>query len=347
MRLFSKIILVFLMASCSAYGQINMTIGNYPEDTTPGNGLPHKHFRKFIGEFRFEQEPKPLTPTRVNFTLEVLPKRLFFPQGDWTLKIKYDSKYIELLSDSIFIWPGDKVEGDQFHGSIEFIPKVGGMNAFSLILLGCRPCFLDVQWCFDGEGKLTFLGRERTMTTPCEDIKTTFYDSDTITILERDESKRYNSMFGYSILITPPFKMGDTSTVTYSLKSNFYLPEGFDMDFSLFGMTGVEFPREYRSSINKEELIEISIKVIPHEINSRHYINVFFSSNIFDSGEKRVSKEIRCFSVFKESGELKYISDHDFYHLDLSHFPTNFRPYSYSKDSRQFEIIREDGSKDK
>ena len=151
------IIILTIGITSSPTAQVNNHISDYAIDARESSG-PESFRRPFVGEYEFETLPKPLKPTKVNFTLEVNQFPWPIPQEDWEVVVGYERKYMRLIGDSSFFWPAPHQTGDRFSGSFEFVPLISGYWEFGLCLPHSRDLWLPVGLCFDPDGNLTYLG---------------------------------------------------------------------------------------------------------------------------------------------------------------------------------------------
>ena len=101
--------------------ETNCQINHFIECTETEFGIsPFGGTKRFTGSFTFEKSPEPLTPVRVNFTLNVTDENQPYSQDDWLIKPGFPHHAASLISDTMSVWPGPHKSGDSYSGSIEF-----------------------------------------------------------------------------------------------------------------------------------------------------------------------------------------------------------------------------------
>jgi len=178
-----------LATSIPVSGQINLEIAGY--DTTVHLKMPrvYRHMRPFVGTFTFQEAPRPLDPVRVDFSLTVRNDYdSYYDVDPWDIKVLWDTKAMRLVGDSLFPWPGPHPIGAELSGSFEVIPLLSGLHGFSVYWdePGLYDSKLDVSWCFDKDGVLSFLDRVELIgrrAPDCTQDWCTFFNEDTVYVV--------------------------------------------------------------------------------------------------------------------------------------------------------------------
>ena len=334
------IVLVFIFLNISVNAQ---RVSRQFEVTYEGTSL--------LATFDFSTLPKPLEPVTVNFTLEIVDsvRGVFSSMEDWDFTIN-TQKYIEILGSNTFTWFGSHEIGDTYSGSFQILPRTSGNNAivirYAIFDKYYPKLELSIALCFDTNGKLLFLGNSGTNSTDCNPRRTTFFDQDSIHILERYQTD-YGRMtlFNYSINVQPPFKIGDTSTVQYRLVSYGNYDKGIDLVFESYAMDIVLLPKKIDYSITKNQTLEFEVKVVPLAVRTSPRLWLFMnrSQDVFPfTGER--NQQILISTIFNEDGTLSAVSDHSFERMnDL--LPESFTEYDI-KIHRSYMKISNDVEKD-
>jgi len=296
--------------------------------------------RLFQGEFDFEQLPAPLETVKVNFTLEIA-RDIVIPEGDWEIKLGWDRKAMRLLGDSVFVWSGSHSLGSTYSGSFELVPLLSGFNGFQLYMPGEEEDgALDVKWCFDKDGSLTFLGKEEIgdqFKNQCTLHQCTFFNEDSVHMIQRDMESYPDpkQLFITTMTVCPPFNIGDTSTVRYHLVAGDDLNVPLEIELTGRGMQVVSNPERLPTTVSRADIIDYEIKVVPLAVRGIHHLRL----NLRRPGHLSSSKEryfncIDCFAVFRNDGSLRFISDVGLGGLDETFLPDAFPPLKVGDNQR-------------
>jgi hypothetical protein len=300
-------ILVFILItaiSSSPTAQVSTHIGNYVSDA--------KYTRNFVGEFDFETLPEPLKPSRVNFTLEVAETRVPAPPLDWEIKVRYEPKYMRLISDSVFFWPAPRSIGDRMSGSLEFIPLVSGYWEFTLELVGplYRGSTLPVGLCFDPDGNLTYLGNRKRNQVDCDYPRTTFFNTDSVHIIQYAQSlQNPDLIFNYSMTIAPPFRAGDTSRITYHLMTVRNMPNPVCLIVESDGFVLTTLPEPLNGPYLVGQELELYFEVVPQAVPSAIRLTVDFEEQTPNNGRDVMRQHTVCRAVLSDDGSLRLVGD--------------------------------------
>ncbi len=313
------IILTFSLLSASVAGQINQRIDNYSHQV---DHLYGDLTRPFVGSFDFVTLPEPLQPTRVNFTFEVLHEHV--PDGDWTMKVYYQPKVMRLMSESTFVWPGPHPVGAIYSGTMEFIPLASGLHGFSVALKGQEGGRLFVTWCLDQDGQLTYLGQPNSR-IDCSRTTCTFFNEDSVHIMQQVRDPHPGELFSYSITVQPPFVIGDTSTVRYRLTAVEDILNEIDIRLNALSMQLVSEPNGIPCPLHQGDEVEVVFRVVPLAVRDRQGVVLQLRLPSETISERR-NQPIPCYGVFYDSGELRFIADETLNFIDTVLLPTAFRP---------------------
>ncbi len=331
---------VLLILSTSAAGQINQEIGDYSKIVDLKFARLSGHERPFVGTFSFEEPPQPLEPVTVHFTLTVCSDYSYYKGDTWKIRVQWGKKAVRLLSDSVFHWTGTHAVGDQFSGTLEVVPLLSGLSGFSVYWdePGLIDGKLDVRWCFDHDGNLSFLGKmEVKDIRDCTADRCTFFNSDSVHIVQRDYPPSSFDLFSSDYTVLPPFRIGDTSTVRYRLKATEPLPNELFIEINTVGMELIGKPNRILPGIDKGEPVYYEVRVVPQPVRDTHKLVLRVRDLARGVGERH-SYIVSCNSVYNSDKSLRFITDDDLWGLDSTLLPQNFRPLAEG-DS---EIIRID-----
>ncbi len=293
-------LLVVVLTCAPGMGQIATTITGFPETVHRKFTNLNEHRRPFVGTFEFLAVPEPLTPVTVNFTLEVVEPK-YLPDGDWTVRIFHYRKDVRLMTDSMLIWPGPHPPGATLTGALEFVPLTSGHKWLKLRVPGFSDGELTVQWCFDQDGLLMFLGKAEDKPSFGHPPECTFFDKDSVHMIQRYEADPQEwKLFSHEISIVPPFQIGDTSTVTYFLTALRDIYSGCDLEVNGRNSRIVGWPRAGLSPASRGETQAVRIRVVPDAIRDIHSLDLIPGSG----------RSIQCCYMFREDSTLRFISDH-------------------------------------
>ena len=343
-------ILVFLLITVivsSPTAQIHDHIGDYQIDVGwPSMAEP---YRIFVGEFDFVTLPEPLKPTKVNFTLETTEWSGRIQDADWTVKLGNEPKYMRVLGESEFFWPAPHNPGDRFSGSFEFVPLISGYWEFRLHLPGYRATFLPVGLCFDPEGNLTYLGKQKRQLVDCDHPMTTFFNDDSVHIIEIHEARTSpNHLFSYEMTIKPPFRIDDTSTVVFRFQALDDFPDGVFMRLESLSAILTGLPDPIAGPVHKGDSVIVRLTAVPLPVTDYvHFYLELSDESDFGMGGGRI-QTVFCKAVYNADGSLRMVGDDamSFGHPEPTDlYPSSFRPRE-SRDYRRITIEPTAKSKD-
>ena len=304
-------ILVFILITAitsSPTAQVNSHIGDYAVDVGwPSMAEP---YRIFVGEFDFVTLPEPLKPTRVNFTLETTEWSARIQDADWTVKLGYEPKYMRVLDESEFFWPAPHNPGDRFSGSFEFVPLISGYWEFRFHLPGYRATFLPVGLCFDPDGNLTYLGNQKRQSVNCNYPMTTFFNEDSVHIIQVHEFRKSpNHLFSYEMIIKPPFRIDDTSTVIFRFEALDDFPDGVFMRFETLSANLTTLPDGIAGPVHKGDSVLVRVTAVPLPIINYGLFHLDLSDGPDFGMEGSRIQTIFCTAVFNADGGLRMVGD--------------------------------------
>lgn len=288
-------------------------------------------FRAFVGSFDFEQLPEPLKPTKVHFTLtatrDSIPR---LPNQDWVLKLHFTDA-VQVLSDSVFIWPQPHRIGDEFTNTIEFVPLTSNYNEMTVYLAMGEGTFtlpriwdqgISFAWCFDDDGTLQYLDN-RSSKGFCESETMVFFDKDSIIIPQLNELAWYE-LFKYSITVKPIPRIGDTATAHFRMIPVREIPSKYKLELRARCFEVVSYPEETELNFIEGEELDLAIKFIPKSVRKGHNFGICF---------RYEHSQVMPFDlVFHEDSTLKYVCISGIDLLPQEMFPTNFRTFNSAAD---------------
>lgn len=292
--------------------------------------------------FDFQVLPGPLTTAQATLILEIVRGQAGDTfEGDWEFSIGANPTTVKWLSDQTVIWAGNKVHGDQLVVHIEFISVRSGSNGFSFAfshLLG-QGYGVRVAWCLDGDGQLLGLyNPKHNRMVPCTGAGSFFFDQDSVSIPEPNITSDARIPFNTRMTVTPPFRIGDTSTVRFYLTAKETIPGGLDFRFSTVHMAIISFPDRVDYSISAGETVEFAVDVVPAAVRNVQTIGLESDFDFHTTGrESRLSTQA-CSAVFNEDGSLRYIDFYGLGQIDKGLLPMNF-PEAANNGSRDYKSI--------
>ena len=299
------IIIMLLLAQCgtSARGQINRVVEDFQTEDT----ISHAAYRRpFVGRFEFQTLPAPLSIVHVDFTLEVNSEESDIPKGDWQIQVLYERRTMQLLSDTVFTWPGSHPLGATYSGWLEFVPTASGEGWFTIQLP--MPGYLHgrglcVGYCLDMDGNLTMLDK-REFYLNCERHACQFWAGDTIHVAGYFEERApTHDLVHYTYSVSPPFCVGETSQVVYHLTAIADALDGYSIDISTRGFKVTSLPDSVLKPLHTLDEWDIRLEVIP--IALPQYNKLFLE---VCSASRSLSTVITCETIFNGDGTLKCIS---------------------------------------
>jgi hypothetical protein len=326
-KIFALIAGLSILAA-TATGQINRDIGGFAEHLNLVHSSLDHNDRPFVGTFEFENLPEPLKPVRVNFTLTVCRDYKYLKANPWPIRVDWLKKGVQLIGDTLFLWPGPHDIGDEYSGSIEVVPLSSGLFGFSFYLdsPGLITGGLAVQWCFDHDGVLSYLGKvEPGAIVPCTYDWCTFFDRDSVHVVQDIyEDELSDELFFVEYTIIPPFRIGDTSLVRYALTAMTAVRNVLDVEINTSGMTLISDPPRLKAGIAQGEVIIYDLLVVPQAVQGVHNLTLCLRNVNREADEHRCNT-IVCHSVYSDDGSLRFISDRDLSAVDQGLLPKGFR----------------------
>jgi len=327
------IVIVLMIFSSISQADIKSFIEFDTTKFAPRNGgIPRVH----VGSFEFEQLPAPLKPTRVSFTLTAIEHSIKkLDEDDWQIKLFYEDNQVQILSDTIFYWPGPHKPGDQYTNSFVFKPLMAGPWRILLAIPGIGNG-IAFEWCLDADGNLLYLDQEKALREPCNAIKPVTFFEDSVLLLQSPESKR-TWPFECEILIKPPPRIGDTSTISYKLRSNQDIPKHCEAKFRFYNMDVIPITDKLDFPLSKDQLIYNKLKFVPKKVRRGHKILLNYTGCSTGTKSGRDRQSIKCSFVFNQDGTLRYASTGS-----LGSVPENLLPKSLPEpdpSKRPVEII--------
>ncbi|MEW6050682.1 MAG: hypothetical protein AB1644_06425 [Candidatus Zixiibacteriota bacterium] len=335
-----RVLLSLLLLCCSdlSLGQIQQQFESHMSsdgDHPDGRNWP------FFGKFSFEQLPQGLDTAVVYCTLTVVREEAG-PIGSWPIRVAYSSKAITLLSDSVFYWNGSHRNGDVFSVTLRFIPLTSGR---STVLLYLRPEGLNIdyavfylngvsfEWCLDEDGRLTALGPSPNATQDCEPLPVTFYTRDHF-IMQQTPSLSSWSLCDYEIDGSTSVRIGDTAVLSYHFKANRDLPEGYDLAYRGQSVQLLTGSAEIGKPYLKGDTFTVTVSFIPLKVRNNHSLLAEISDRTAAEDDVYGTQLIRCQFIFRDSGNLRYVSDEP-WSVPRSVWPSNLPWADSEKDNSQ------------
>ena len=319
------LIIVMIMICGVTSAQINRHIDyDSLKNNPPEYGHPWDRY--FFGSFDFETLPGPLTPTRVNFTLEAakddVPEK---DDKDWIVQVLYPRHAVKLLGDSLFLWPKPHHIGDIYTGILEFMPLISGRFDVSLVRKGTRGA-VAFRYCLDEDGNLLNLNRVKSRDIECDVHPVNYFYMDSIVykyIARNVESE----LFNYHMVITPLPKIGDTSTITIYLNAAQDIPNGCDIRINGHCFEVIQNLQAIDYAIYEGQQVQLSFKFIPLPIEVGHWLSVTLSTESKKLYKKKEEHHIPLNLLFNDNGSLRYFSNiRSFNQLSKDRLPKGFFP---------------------
>jgi hypothetical protein len=274
-----KTTMIILMLAGSAMGQIYQVIDDFSLKRFPS---PYTEWRPFVGRFEFQSLPEPMRPVTVNFTLEATLENQYL-EGDWGIRITFDPKYMDLIGDTLFTWSEPHPKGSKFSGSFQIVPLTAGLHGFKVELArrGYGHVALAVEWRLDPDGNLELLDKAREKGTVRYSYQPwSFFDKDSIQMRQQYVSKSRaaspNELVEWKATVTPPFRIGDTSTVRYEFVALQNLVHRLMLDVNLRGMDLVSTSEKISPPLMTGDIASWEIKVVPLAVMDVHEIDLHF-----------------------------------------------------------------------
>jgi len=129
----------------------------------------------------------------------------------------------------------------------------------------------------------------------------------------------------YHYTISPPFRIGDTSTVRYYLTTNYSLTSDSEVQLGTSGMKLVSNLMPVRGGINKGETLEYEIQIVHLDVRDVHKLFLRLIHMPAQGGDTCYS-DIACYSLYNNDGSLRLVSDRTLWDVDSTLLPTAFRP---------------------
>ena len=320
MRIMAILSIVCVLGVATSHSQINEVVGGF--DKVVGTKFPRLDHgaRPFIGEFRFAAMPLPLQAVRVDFTLTVCYDYRYIGMDPWPIRIQWDSKALAVIGDTLFQWPGQHSLEDQFSGSFEVMPLMSGSGGFSMYLdkLGFIDGKLGVKWCIDIDGGLTYLDKLEPKQAPieCTQCRCVFFDETDIHVVQREDP---SDLFHTEYKITPPFKAGDTSKITYTLTALEDIEDSLSIHVVAEGMTVVSIDQPAARLLKKGDMLALTLHVVPLLRTGVPGITVRVAAPMSETkSDSRCYSIMPCYYILNEDGTLRCISDEHLYLDDTS-----------------------------
>ncbi len=276
----------------------------------------------------FEELPQPLKPARGTITmtrdssLDGMPATLFQQMG-----FDVSEKYVDWLSERIVDIPSPMEAGDVHTLPIEFTVLESGQVDFSMywvnIPLTMRGYEGRVVWCINGDGDLEYLGSNLTQGGWARQPgRATFFDQDSVRILQRTRGEVGSNIFAGYCKIEPPFKIGEPSTVCFNIEMVESHAYGLDLEVSFGHMLVSDYPEPIKGPVYAGETFEICLTVVPLPVRELHDISL----SVYDEQGSPNKEVISITSLFADDGTLRYISNGglDFVEQDSTLLPKSF-----------------------
>lgn len=305
---------------------------------------PFERRKIFSAVVEFKELPSPTAPVTVDFTLKVTEETAGeFSKEDWVIKLYYYDNTVRITGDTVFTWPGPHKVGDTFVGSFEFMPLRAGLWRLSFGFAGRMRDFPNtVEWCFDEDGVLKYLGppvrRNRSM---YDYPKVTFFNNDEVVL--KEFSREGPAPFEYEIVMMPAPRVGDTATVHFYLTAKEDIGANSEITLETFGMSLPSPPEKFNLPVDSGQYIEYTLQFVPQPVRDVHKIKIRFK---YLSLKKNLSasETIGCNMIFDSFGNLKYIRDWSLGGISSDKYAANL-PMADSQKSRKRIKIHEDEDK--
>ncbi|PKK83748.1 MAG: hypothetical protein CVT49_06935 [candidate division Zixibacteria bacterium HGW-Zixibacteria-1] len=305
-------ILLLLFFAATANSQISR---QFTVDVTRAPVWSDTRSSVFTGTFTIRDIPEPNKRVKVGYTLEVIKElpESAFAKEDWALRLYYYDNVVQVLGDTLFVWPGPHYRGQIYTGSFEFMPLVSGNWDITFYYQGHEGYLLpsnylkgiSLQWCIDEDGTIHYLGPKRyDIERTCENARVSFFSKDSV-FFKLFPEQRGQESFEYEIMVAPLPKIGDTSTILFDLKANKDIPEGCRIDLHTFGLTLPIPPDKLSPPFYKGQEILYVVKIVPMSFRDEHRITLILMQNgEFDNNH--LTQAIGCSMIFDDDNNLRY-----------------------------------------
>lgn len=316
--------MALLILAGGARAQISTHIAGYSEMVPEGGRVDRP--RPFVGVFDFVKLPAPLQEAEVNFALTAQ----LASEEDWEVSVWAlgAENRVDIVGDSVHVWKAPIEVGDQFKGTIKFIPLASGSTGMDVgaLKFGGIEVGLTFSWCLSEDGELLSLGNSETdpkLINDCKAFTTYYFPTDSVYLTKAPYEQRLR-MFGHEIVVKPVPKVGDTSFVAFKLTANRDLPDGLDFGVSSVGMDVVSVPGSLSDPILVGQQLTLTVGVVPRPINAREYLYLQVFEDLAQRG-KGDSQKFRVDFIFDNQGNLKYTTPYWFKSDACKRAPDAFR----------------------
>lgn len=275
------LILSLAVAGQNLYAQVNLEFET--RKSTYGDLQRYGAPAPFVARFRLEKEPAPLDTVLVHYSLTIVKEHPLGLDTTWQMKIEYQSRSVELIGDSLFVWEAPHKIGDTYEGTLKLIPLRSGFQAIYIYRHYTKPVAeailrangVSFEWCLDQDGNVTFVGSSEGRPVDCNVMRVVYFDEDGLAFRSGD---RRLHMFGYTGSIQSLPAIGDTAELIVQLTVNRDLPDGYDLDIIGDCTKIVSGPKNTGEAIFKGDTVEIAITFVALPLRGPHKVILHFES---------------------------------------------------------------------
>lgn len=259
----------------------------------------------FVARFRFKKEPAPLDTVLVHYSLTIVKEHPLGLDTTWQMKIAYQSRNVELIGDSLFVWEAPHKIGETYEGTLKLIPLRSGFTAIYIYRQYTKPVAegilmangVSFEWCMDQDGNVAFIGSSEGRPVDCNVMHVVFFDDNEVVFRAGD-----GASIDYTTRLRSIPAIGDTAVLSVQLTANMDSPMGYNLLVRGICAKILSGPETTSEAISKGDTIEVTISFIPLPLRGPHKIVLHFES-ITDPIR---SMTIPIAFVFGEDGVMRY-----------------------------------------
>ncbi|UCC44291.1 MAG: hypothetical protein JSU65_14485 [Candidatus Zixiibacteriota bacterium] len=257
----------------------------------------------------FQTLPQPLTNTKALLTFSVEKAASIASWPDLELVFRFSERDLEWLSESSVLWPGPKQQGDVLTALVEFKPLTSGHRGFSIEVAGRYNDDTRILWCLNEDGVLESLGEPSQGGLRCNALRsTTFFEGDSVTIRPWTPKEPDRFLFTPLVTVSPLFRIGDTTTIHYSLTAVRDVPDDIEITLEFCHFELIDVPRIEGSSLSKGQTLEFDVRTLPLAVRDVHKITLVIRRRLPGRQGYKSEQAVPCSVMFGTDGLLKYVS---------------------------------------
>lgn len=340
-----RFLIFWILVICSTISASEIKNVIVCDDSTRGRA-PYIVKRPFMGTFKIENMPAPKSLSKVSYDLEVINSIGRYYDEDWKLGISYSLDGIEITDHTNLHWPGPHKNGDRFSGSFTFKTIKSGewrlgvfIDQYSISEM--RPGWgagINFEFCIDQDGILHSMQKYNAKTDRCYDMRTVYFDNDTLRLDQLKEHKGRNSL-NYEVKIFPKPYIGDTSEVVIELMANEFITSDIEYLIHSAGIEVVSVDNFLITPIDSLDSGSLVLKIVPQAVNYHHSLNINMTTP-YEKGVKGKQYAITQITmVFNNDRTLKYANLSGSLNTPKSALPTNFREFNQESDRKTIKLM--------